>query len=242
MGISALGTAVDALMAVKKLVFDDKKVTLTELRDILNANWEGHENLRLQMLYHAPKYGNGNPEVDKLADRIVKFCAKLINGRPNARGGYFTLGGHAARQFVVQGERTGATPDGRKAGDEISKNLSPTMGADTNGVTALGNTICTLDNLDLPGDFPLDVMMHPVTVKGEEGLAAMIAFVRTLFRKGGMQVHFNIFNVDTLKDAQKNPERYANLQVRVCGWNVRFTELAEKEQNAYIERATRIIE
>ena len=145
-----LGTTVDALMAVKKAVFDEKLVTLEELRDILNNNWEGAEKLRLKMLHCKEKYGNGIPEVDQYANKLVKFAAARINRHPSGRGGYFSMSGHTARQFIVQGEKTSATPDGRKEGEEFSKNLSPTMGADTNGLTALSHSVCAMDYHDLP--------------------------------------------------------------------------------------------
>ena len=237
-----LGTTVDALMAVKKAVFDDKLVTLTEFRDILNRDWEGAEKLRLKMLNMKEKYGNGIPEVDQYADLLGKFCAKRINKIPSGRGGEFNMSGHTARQFIVQGNLTGATPDGRKSGEEFSKNLSPTMGADTNGLTALSRSICAMSYHDFPGDFPLDVMLHPATVQGEEGLEAMKSYVYSHFANGGLQIHFNVFDAQTLIDAKAHPEKYQNLQVRVCGWNVRFVELNEKEQDMYITRALRIAE
>ena len=240
--LCGLGTTVDALMAVKKAVFDEKLLTLEEFRDILNRNWEGAEKLRLKMLHMKEKYGNGIPEVDQYADLLAKFASKRILGVPNARGGTFSASGHCARQFIVQGEKTSATPDGRKDGEEFSKNLSPTMGADTNGITALSNSVCTMDYHDLPDDFPLDVMMHPATVQGEDGLEEMKAYIYSHYAKGGMQIHFNVFNAETLIDAKAHPEKYQNLQIRVCGWNVRFVELNGKEQDMYITRALRIAE
>ena len=240
--LCGIGTTVDALMAVKKAVFDEKLVTLTEFRDILNRNWEGAEKLRLKMLNAKEKYGNGIPEVDKYADLLAKFASKRIQGVPSGRDGIFTASGHSARQFIVQGALTSATPDGRKDGEEFSKNLSPTMGADTNGLTALSNSICTMNYHDLPGDFPLDVMLHPATVQGEEGLEAMKNYIYAHYAKGGLQIHFNVFNAETLIDAKAHPEKYQNLQVRVCGWNVRFVELDAKEQDMYIMRALRIAE
>ena len=237
-----LGTTVDALMAVKKAVFDEKLLTLTEFRDILNRNWEGAEKLRLKMLNMKEKYGNGIPEVDQYGKMLADFSAERIVGVPNSRGGSFTMSGHSARQFIVQGEKTAATPDGRKEGDEFSKNLSPTMGADTNGVTALSNSICTLNADNFPGDFPLDVMMLPATIQGEEGLEALKNYIYSHFAKGGRQIHFNIFNAETLIDAKEHPEKYQNLQIRVCGWNVHFVELNAKEQDMYIARALRIAE
>ena len=99
-----------------------------------------------------------------------------------------------------------------------------------------------MDPIDFPGDFPLDVMLHPATVQGEEGLAALRSLIFTYFERKGTVVHFNIFDAEELERAQKEPEKYANLQIRVCGWNVRFVELAKSEQDAYIKRAKNIIE
>ena len=236
------GSAVDALTAVRKFVFERHELTLLEFRDILRRNWEGAEKLRLRILHSPDRYGNGIDAVDRYAFALAHFFGSKINLRPNARGGFYEASGHSARMFVIFGERTGATPDGRRAGDEMSKNLSPAMGADRNGVTALIQSVCAIDSADLPGDFPLDVMMHPATVQGREGLDAMRSLVRTYMDRHGMAIHFNIFDAQVLEDAQKHPENYEGLQVRVCGWNVRFNDLCEKEQNAYIERARSIAE
>ena len=240
--LCGIGTAVDALMAVKKFVFEKKELTLQEFREILKNNWAGAEELRTRILLDRDKFGNGIEEVDFYAHILAHYAGRKINMRPNARKGFYAASGHCARQFISMGGKTGATPDGRLAGEEFSKNLSPTMGMDRNGVTALIKSVCTMNALDLPGDFPLDVMMHPATVQGEEGLAALRGVLYTYFAKGGVAIHFNIFDAETLKKAQVEPEKYANLQIRVCGWNVRFVELPKCEQDAYIRRAENIAE
>lgn len=237
-----IGTAVDALMAVKKFVFETHELTLEQFRAVLAANWQGSEKLRLRALRSREKYGNGLPGVDFYARAILHFCASRINLRPNGRGGCFFASGHSAKQYFDLGLRTGATPDGRRAGEEMSKNLSPTMGMDTNGVTALIRSVTSINSQDLPGDFPLDVMMHPATVQGEEGLAAMHSLIRTYMDRGGIAIHFNVVDASTLEEAQKHPENYESLQIRVCGWNVRFNDMAKVEQDAYIERARNIAE
>ena len=239
---TGFATAVDALMAIKRFVYGKKEVTLEDFRDILLKNWEGAEKLRTEILNDKYKYGNGIPEVDRYAKEIGAFLGNIVNNAANARNGFYRFSGHGARMFVVLGEKTGASPDGRAAGEEISKNLSPTMGMDRNGITALINSITTMEPLDFPFSFPLDVMLHPATVQGEEGLAALRALIFTYFSKNGTVVHFNIFDAKELEEAQKYPEKYANLQIRICGWNVRFVELAKVEQDAYIKRAKSIIE
>ena len=239
---AGFATAVDALMAVKEWVFDKRELTLPEFREILKKDWAGHEQLRLKILRGKNKFGNGIDAVDLYAESIARYYAAKINLRPNARGGFHIASMHSARQFICLGEVTGATPDGRKAGDEISKNISPTMGMDVNGVTALIGSATRIDSAQFPGDFPLDVMMHPTTVDGSEGLAAMRGLLRVYMEKHGIAIHFNIFDADTLLDAQKNPEKYKGLQVRVCGWNARFNDLGTKEQDAYIRRARNLRE
>ena len=236
----ALGTAVDALMAVREIVYEKREMTLDGLGRLMAANWAGREDLRLRMLRSKRKWGNDDAEANAAAARISKALSAAVNGKPNSRGGKFFVSGHCARQFVLQGERIGATPDGRKAGEEVSKNLSPTMGADTEGVTALIRTLGSLDSIDWPGDFPLDVMLLPYTVAGEKGLETMASLVHEFFDRGGAMIQFNVFDAEELKDAQAHPEKYENLQVRVCGWNVRWNDLPRKEQDAYIRRAEEI--
>jgi len=239
---AGFATAVDALMIIKQFVYEQQELTLTQFRNILQANWAGHEKLRLRVLRNPDKFGNGIAAADDLAEGLARFLADKINLRPNARNGFYTASMHSARTFIVLGEKTGATPDGRLAGEEMSKNISPTMGMDTNGVTALVQSVTRIDSAQFPGDFPLDVMMHPATVAGADGLAAMRTLLKTYLNKHGIAIHFNIFDANILLDAQKHPEKYEGLQVRVCGWNVRFNDIAQKEQDQYIKRALSIRE
>ena len=239
---AGLASSVDALMAVKEFVYEKREVSLEQLRDIMLNNWTGHEKLRLKMLRSKNKYGNGIEAVDYYAEAIARYFAGKINLRPNSRNGFYIASGHSARTFITLAEKTGATPDGRLAKEEMSKNLSPVMGMDTSGVTALIKSVTRIDSALLPGDFPLDVMMHPATVQGEEGLAAMRTLLKTYMDKHGVAIHFNIFDANVLIDAQKHPEKYESLQVRVCGWNVRFNDIAQKEQDQYIKRALSIAE
>ena len=235
-----LGTAVDALLAVKELVFEKKEFTLAQLGAIMAANWEGHEALRLRMLRSKSKWGNNDPEANALGAELIECYSSQINGKPNSRGGVFLASGHCARQFIVLGEKTGATPDGRKAGEEMSKNLSPTMGADTEGATALVLTLASSDVEHLPGDYPLDMMLHPSVCAGDDGLAVMRTLVKLFHKNGGSVIQFTVFSAEELRDAQAHPEKYENLQVRVCGWNVRWNDLARPEQDAYIRRAENV--
>ena len=236
-----LGTAVDALLAVKEIVYEKKELSLAELGCVMAANWKGHEELRLRMLRSKRKWGNNDPEANSLGAEAIQTFADCLNGKPNSRGGMFLASGHCARQYIVLGDKTGATPDGRKAGEEISKNMSPTMGVDTEGATALVATLAASDVTKLPADYPLDMMLHPSVCYGEKGLKAMRSLVEIFHRNGGSVIQFTVFSAEELRDAQAHPEKYENLQVRVCGWNVRWNDMSKAEQDAYIRRAENVM-
>ncbi len=236
-----IGSAVDSLLAVEDIVFRDRALTLAELGEAMAANWKGHEELRLKVLRSKRKWGNNGPEANALGHDIARCFARQANNIPNSRGGRFLAGGHSSRRFIDFGKLTGATPDGRLAGEEMSKNLSPAPGADTEGVTALINTVAAIDPADLPMDLPLDVMLHPSAVSGDKGLDVMRALVEHYHAKGFTLIQFNVFDADTLRDAQAHPGRYENLQVRVCGWNVRWNDLPREQQDAYIRRAENVM-
>ena len=232
-----LGTSVDALLAVKELVYERKELSLTELGRLMADDWKEREDLRLRMMRSKRKWGNNDQEANALCRELVKALAAEVNGRANSRGGRFKMFGHTARWHYSMGRATGATPDGRRAGEEFSKNISPTMGADTEGATALIGSAAGLDAVDLLGDMPLDVALLPGTVSGEKGLFLMRTLIETYFANGGLVIQFNVHDAETLRDAQKHPEKYENLQVRVAGWNVRWNDIPKVEQDKFIRRA-----
>ncbi len=231
---------VDAVMAVKEFVYDKKDVTLEALSAALAADWKGFEDLHTKVVKSLRKYGNDDAETDRYTEAMSAYFASKVNNRPNARGGVYKAIMHTAMEFVREGEKTGATPDGRYAGDEISKNGSPSVGMDREGVTALIKSALKARPYTYCESFCLDVMLHPTAVSGDEGLEIMKSLLFMYMKNGGQSIQFNVFNTETLRDAQKHPEKYENLQVRVCGWNVLWNNLSEKEQNAYITRAENI--
>jgi len=238
--ISGIGTVADALMAVHDLVYEKKLITLEELKQALDADWNGFEMIRKEALNNCRKYGNNDPMTDNYAAAIVQFIANLVGNRKNPHNGSVSIELHSALAFIRSGLKTKATPDGRKLGDETSKNASPTPGADTKGITALINSATSINTDVCDSGFNLDAMLHPSAVQGEEGIEILYGLLKTYLDKGGISIQFNIFNGDLLRDAQKNPEKYKNLQVRVCGWNVLWNNLSQSEQNAYILRAESI--
>ena len=240
--LNGLGSAVDALMAVNELVFIKKETTLAELKAALDNNWQGYEKLRLRALRCQHKYGRGDALSDHYAAAIHSFYASHFAGRKNSHGGNIEYELHSALAFMEQGIKTAATPDGRMDGDDVSKNASATVGMDTKGVTALMRSVTALDLVLSDSGACLDCMLHPSTVQGEGGREILFGLLDTYIKLGGASVHFNIFNSEMLRDAQNNPEKYKNLQVRVCGWNVLWNNLTKHEQDAYILRAETITE
>ncbi len=237
---SGFASLIDAVMAVKEFVYDKKIVTLEILAKALAANWNGFDDLHTQIVKSPHKYGNDDEETNRYTEAMSSYFMSKVNNRPNARGGVYKAQMHSALQFVLQGKKTGATPDGRYAGDEISKNGSPSVGMDREGVTALIKSALKARPYTYCESFCLDVMLHPSAVNGDDGLEIMKSLLFMYMKNGGQSIQFNVFNADTLRDAQKHPDKYKNLQVRVCGWNVLWNNLSKDEQEAYIKRAENI--
>lgn len=232
-----LGTAVDSLAAIKKIVYEDNVMTLTELIDVLKSNWQGHEALRLTAKNKYKKFGTGDPETDAIAKGVVDRLAKKISGRPNKKGGVYRLGLFSINWRWEMGEKCAASADGRLAGETLSQNTSATFGADREGATAHLSSVATLDTSNTPNGAIVDIDLHSSAVKGKNGLLALTSSLKAYFDMGGFAVHYNVMNTDLLRDAMQNPEKYPNLQVRLCGWNVLFSSLTDKEKEEFIARS-----
>ena len=230
-------TAADSLAMVKKYVFDRKEITLPEFLDILDRNWAGAEKLQRRIAHDRDRFGNNSPYDNAVAVPFLEQLADHVNFRKNSRGGFYTTALHSASYFIFFGRDSGATPDGRRAGEEFTKNISPAQGGSICGVTAMISSVLKLDPTKFMADFPVDVMLHPSAIEGAEGLAAMRELLMTYIRKGGHAMHFNIFSADMLEEAQKDPEKYRDLQVRVCGWNVLWNDLDPVRQEQYLKQA-----
>jgi len=236
---SYLADAVDSLEAVRFLVYEQKLCTLPELRQILKDNWEGHEKLRTAVLRNHAKWGNNDAQVDALAVEIASFVSQLLFNLPNGRGGSFFPSLYG--QLVVErGKMIGALPSGRLAGEPMSKNMDAVIGMDRNGITGLMNSVLKVDMRQFPCGTCLDIMLHPSAVRGDDGVQILVSLIRTFIAHGGSGIQFNIFDAAVLRDAQSHPEKYENLQVRVCGWNVRFTDLDSAAQETFIRQAEAI--
>ena len=235
---AGLANAADSLAVIEQLVYREQRCSMAELKAALAADWAGYEELRLTARHRVPKWGNNDDRVDRLAVAITDFLGRRINHEPNARAGVFQA---ALYGITVTAERfglhTGALPDGRHAEEPLTMNTGATVGMDAKGVTSLINSVTKIDLAQFPNGTVLDIMLHPSAVGGQEGLRTIAAIIRSHFAQGGMAIQFNIFDPATLREAQRHPERHPNLQVRVCGWNVRFTNLRPEEQDLFIAKA-----
>ena len=234
---NAYATTVDSILAIKELVFDKKEATLADFKEALDRNWEGYEWLRQKALRAEHKYGINDSEADIYARALHTWLSVYITGQKNSRGGVYKTGAPSTLHFIKQGKTTKATPDGRKMGEELSKNSAPVIGMERRGVTAMINSaLKTVPSLNSEA-YVRDVMLHPSAVSGDDGLFAMCELVRSYMRRDGVSIQFNVFNSQMLRDAQKNPEKYKNLQVRISGWSILWNDLSPEEQEAYIIRA-----
>jgi formate C-acetyltransferase len=236
-GFTALGigNVADSMMAIKKLVFDDKKVTSRELYDALINNWEGHEELRQYIMNDLPHYGNNIPEVDELASWALGAFADHMNSargpRGKWRGGTFTMTTH-----LEFGGVTMATPDGREDYSPLAEAISPRQGYDKNGPTAYLLSASKLPHYKLGNGDQLNIRFSPSAVRGAEGTRKLRELFATYFDQGGMQVQFNVVGTDTLYDAQKNPDKYENMIVRIAGFSAFFVEMPKPLQDDFITR------
>ncbi len=232
-----IATLVDSFIAIKKVVFEEKLLSFEEFASVLIENWDNHEELQKRIINSTPKYGNNNEVADTIMCEIVDYVTSITNKRPNGRGGVWRCGLFSIYYHEKYGASTGATPDGRTAGKPLSKNLSATIGQDKQGLTALINSVCAIDYTNIPGGTCLDLTVHETAAKGQQGLKSIIALMNTYFAKGGLAFHLNIFDPDTLREAQKYPEKYETLQVRFCGWNEYFVTLGKVYQDEFIAQS-----
>ena len=236
-----LANACDSLLAIKHSVFDEKRFTMNEVLDAIRCDFVGYEVMRQYLLNRTPKWGNNDPDADTLARRIVDYYCHKVHTFTNARGGPVQAALFSLNYQWTMGKATGALPDGRKSGEGLAPGAGPMSGQDRNGVTAMMESVTKLDFTETPNGTVVDVTLHPTAIQGDEGLDAFVSIIRTFFSQGGYALQFNIFDADMLRDAQRHPDRYASLQIRVTGWSVYFNRLSKYEQNQFIARNTHIL-
>ena len=279
-----IANVADSLYAVKKLVFEEKKVTLSEYKKALALNFgKGFDSITVQemteeiikelakagqqpsqaqiagivkgimnteipdkdrelcekllaMIDEIPKYGNDIEEVDSFAREVAYTYTKPLQNYRNPRGGIFQAGLYPVSANVPLGAQTGATPDGRLAHTPVADGVSPTAGRDIHGPTATANSVSKLDHGIASNGTLLNQKFHPSALSGDEGLNNFVALIRSYFDQKGSHMQFNVVDRNTLLDAQKYPEKYQHLVVRVAGYSALFTTLSRSLQDDIIRR------
>lgn len=230
-----LGSMTDMLTAIKYQVFDKKNITMQTLLDALAADFKGYEKLQYDLVYNTPKYGNDDDYADEQEVQVFNMYYDAINGHKSPRGADYRVNMLPTTCHVYFGSVTGATPDGRNAWKVLSEGISPVQGADTNGPTAVIRSAAKIDHIKTGGTL-LNQKFTPSLLQTEEGCMNVVHLIRSYFRMDGHHIQFNVVNADTLRDAQKHPENYRDLIVRVAGYSDYFNDLGEDLQNEIINR------
>ena len=236
--LAALSNAADALYAIRKLVYEDKRYTLREFNEILLNDWAGHENLRQEILNSFPKFGNNCAEVDAIANEILQYYTQEVDKQRNAAGQTYRARVASATSYVYGSRILGASADGRKARQFYADDLSPMLGADRNGPTAIVLSCGNLDFSNCAGGEVLDMKFHPSALASPEGRSKFSALIKTYFKIGGMQTQINVLDNTVLLDAQKHPENYRDLMVRIWGFSAYFVAIDKHWQDHIIARST----
>jgi formate C-acetyltransferase len=230
-----LGTATDALAAVKYHVFDEHTVSMSELLEALRNDFGGSESLQQTLWQRTPKYGNDDDYADDIMRAVFEAYFEAVDGRPNTKGGHYHINLLPTTVHVYFGSVTGATPDGRRAHTPLSEGISPVQGADRCGPTAVLKSAAKMDHCRTGGTL-LNMKFNPQVLSDDEGIDKLAQLVRSYFRLDGHHIQFNVVDAETLREAKKHPKQNRDLIVRVAGYSDYFVDLGEDLQDEIIAR------
>lgn len=230
-----IGSITDSLSAIKTHVFDKKAISLTELVNALNENFENQEVLRLTLANKTQKYGNDLDQPDRIMSEVFDAFFNEVEGRKNTKGGSYHINMLPTTCHIYFGSVMGAMPDGRLATTPLSEGISPVQGADINGPTAIIKSVGKMDHVRTGGTL-LNMSLMPSLVADEKGIENLTNLIRSHFRLGAHHVQFNVVDKEVLYQAQKEPEKYTDLLVRVAGYSDYFVDIGEALQNEIISR------
>ncbi|MDI6797591.1 MAG: pyruvate formate lyase family protein [Desulfatibacillaceae bacterium] len=238
-GATCIGLAdvTDSMMAIKKLVFDDKAVSLKQLKKAIDENFDGHEVLRSRIVSKVPFFGSGDNQAVQMADRIARLTHKAFSAHKNYRGGTHHTGFWSMSSHAAYGRLSGALPSGRLAGKPFTPGLTPEPNASKNLLDNLKD-VAMLDPANLDNNIAFNVKVAPGPRENHEQVVdSILPYVKTFFTLGGMQMQMNVVSTDMMRDAMAHPENYRTLLVRISGYCAYFTQLDEQAQLELIERA-----
>jgi pyruvate-formate lyase len=230
----------NSLLAIKRLVYDERRLTLAELVDNLRRDWEGQEVLRREVLTRFDFYGNDRPEADAMTRRVFDDFLALVGQVRERQGVLRPAGVSTFGREIVWRQHRRASAHGHHARDILATNFSPTPGSDKTGPTAVIKSHCAMDLVRLTNGTALELKLDPSSVRGEEGLQSMIGLLRTFVDLGGIYLQIDVVDNQVLREAQQHPERYATLAVRVAGWSARFVTLDKDWQEMIINRTVQV--
>jgi formate C-acetyltransferase len=234
--MAGLPDVANSLYAIRKLVFEQKLVSLAELVRILKDDWKDAEALRLRFANSLKYYGNDNPEVDELLRQILHDCSAIVGEK--ARGNYIMVpvGVSTFGREIAFAEKRLATAFGKHAHEYLAPNLSPTPGTDKSPITAALNSYCRMDFSDTPNGCPLDLRLSAGIRKTAGAVECLVRLLRVFVEKNGLYLQIDTVDPDMLREAKKDPDRFPNLVVRISGWSARFASLSEEWQDMIINR------
>ena len=230
-----LGSITDMLTALRYHVYDKKTIAMETMEKALANDFKGFEELQYQLVYHTPKYGNDDDYADEQEVQVFDMYYDVLSGHKSPRGADYRVNMLPTTCHVYFGKVTGATPDGRNAWKVLSEGISPVQGADTNGPTAVIRSAAKIDHIKTGGTL-LNQKFTPSLLSTEEGCNNLVHLIRAYFRMDGHHIQFKVVDADTLREAQKHPEDYKDLIVRVAGYSDYFNDLGEDLQNEIICR------
>ncbi|MDX1700895.1 MAG: pyruvate formate lyase family protein, partial [Melioribacteraceae bacterium] len=230
-----MGSITDSLSSIKHNIYDHKTMTFTEMIDALKSNFEGHEQIRNKFLNDTPKYGNDDNRADDILREVFEIYYGAIDDRPNTKGGKYRINLLPTTCHVYFGSVIGATPDGRLAYKPLSEGISPVQGSDRKGPTSVLKSAAKIDHLRTGGTL-LNQKFSPQILSDPNGRDKILHLIRSYFKMDGHHIQFNVIDAETLKKAQREPENYRDLIVRVAGYSDYFINLGEDLQNEIIFR------
>jgi formate C-acetyltransferase len=238
---TGLSTAVDSLAAIKKHVFEERTITMEELLEVLENDFRENEELLNRLRYSEWKLGNDIDEVDELACRLLDWFADALEGKRNDRGGIFRPGTGSAMYYIWHSKGVQATPDGRRKGEALACNYSPSLFSRCKGPVSIIKSFSKPNLKRVANGGPLTIELHDTVFRNKDSIKKVAMFVKSYMAMGGHQMQLNAVNRERLIEAKKHPENYRNLIVRVWGWSGYFVELDEVYQDHIIERAELMI-
>lgn len=237
-GMESTGAAdlADSMAAIKKLVFEEKRISMDKLLEVLDKDFEGHEDIRQMLINDAPKYGNDDPYVDEIASKFVGLSCDVCGEYTSLFGSKYVNGLIPVIANIPHGEVITALPSGRKATLPLADGISPFPGYDRNGPSSVIKSVCAVDHTKNGCGTLLNMKLSPSLIASENDKRNLIALLRSEGKLGGYHVQFNVVSKETLEDALEKPKDYQDLLVRVAGYSAYFVELRKEAQNMIIER------